>query len=132
MGLAPFDRALDILRYSSMPGSSRHHWGTDVDVYNLDPETFESGEGAQVLVWLREHAKRFDFVEVYTADSLRSGYQPEAWHWSYLPLAGPYLEAINNAVTEGTLPRFEGFEGAELADSLRIVEDFVNGVNRAL
>ena len=132
MGLAPFDRALGILRYSSMPGSSRHHWGTDVDVYSLDPETFESGEGAQALAWLREHAGNFGFVEVYTADSLRPGYQPEAWHWSYLPLAGPYLEAINDAAAKGTLPRFEGFEGAELADSLRIVEDFVNGVNRAL
>ena len=132
MGMAPFDRALDILRYSSMPGSSRHHWGTDVDVYSLDPETFESGEGAQVLAWLRKHAGNFGFVEVYTADSLRPGYRPEAWHWSYLPLAGPYLNAINDAATKGTLPRFEGFEGAELADSLRIVEDFVNGVNRAL
>ena len=132
MGLAPFDRALDILRYSSMPGSSRHHWGTDVDVYSLDPETFESEEGAQVLAWLREHANNFGFVEVYTTDSLRPGYQPEAWHWSYLPLAGPYLQAINEAASQGTLPRFEGFEGAKLADSLRIVEDFVNGVNRAL
>lgn len=132
MGLAPFDRALDILRYSSMPGSSRHHWGTDVDVYSLDPESFESGEGAHVLAWLREHADNFGFVEVYTSDSLRPGYQPEAWHWSYLPLAGPYLEAINEAAEQGTFPRFEGFEGAELADSLRIVEDFVNGINRAL
>ena len=132
MGLAPFDRALDILRYSSMPGSSRHHWGTDVDVYSLDPETFESGEGTRVLAWLREHADNFGFVEVYTSDSLRPGYQPEAWHWSYMPLADPYLEAINEAAEQGTLPRFEGFEGAELADSLRIVEDFVNGINRAL
>ena len=132
MGMAPFERALDILRYSSMPGSSRHHWGTDVDVHSLDPKTFEAGEGAQVLVWLREEAGNFGFVEVYTADSLRPGYQPEAWHWSYLPLSGPYLESINDAAKNGTLPRFEGFEGAELADSLRIVEDFVNGVNRTL
>ena len=42
MRMAPFERALDLLRYSSMPGSSRHHWGTDVDVHSLDPETFEA------------------------------------------------------------------------------------------
>ena len=132
MGMAPFDRAMHILRYSSMPGSSRHHWGTDVDVYGLEPEAFETEEGANVLAWLREEAGNFGFVEVYTADTLRSGYQPEAWHWSYLPLSGPYLRAINAAATQGTLPRFEGFEGAELADSLRIIEDFVNGINRAL
>jgi len=26
------DRALKILEYSSMPGTSRHHWGTDIDM----------------------------------------------------------------------------------------------------
>ncbi len=32
MGMAPVERARHILRFSSMPGSSRHHWGTDVDL----------------------------------------------------------------------------------------------------
>ncbi len=30
----PSTRALKILEYSSMPGTSRHHWGTDIDLNN--------------------------------------------------------------------------------------------------
>ena len=129
MGLPPMDRARTILMYSSMPGSSRHHWGTDVDIHSLEPADFQSGKGAEVLTWLREHGADFGFVEVYTDDSTRTGYQPEAWHWSYLPLAAPYLAAINDAALNGTLPPFSGFDGAEWADSLRIVEEYINGVS---
>ena len=129
MGLPPLDRARTILMYSSMPGSSRHHWGTDVDIHSLEPADFQSGKGAEVLTWLREHGADFGFVEVYTDDSTRTGYQPEAWHWSYRPLAAPYLAAINNAASNGTLPPFSGFDGAEWADSLRIFEEYINGVS---
>lgn len=128
MGWSDIDKARDILLYSSMPGSSRHHWGTDVDIYSLEPEAFLNGEGAEILAWLREHAHEFGFAEVYTSDSSRTGYQPEAWHWSYLPLAGPYLDAVNEAHRQGTLPAFEGFEGAHVADTLRIVEEYINGI----
>ena len=71
MGMAPVDRALDILRFSSMPGSSRHHWGTDVDMHSLEPADFEQGEGARTLAWLRAHAGDYGFVEVYTPDAER-------------------------------------------------------------
>ena len=27
-------RAKEILKYSAMPGTSRHHWGTDIDIYS--------------------------------------------------------------------------------------------------
>lgn len=132
MGMAPLERARDILRYSSMPGTSRHHWGTDVDIYSLEPSDFDAGEGARVVAWLRTHAGRFGFVEVYTAEATRPGYQPEAWHWSYLPLAGPFLDALNESHKRGDLPKLDGFEGAFIADSLRILEDYINGINPAL
>ena len=51
MGMAPLERARDILKYSSMPGTSRHHWGTDVDVHSLEPSDFDAGEGEKVLAW---------------------------------------------------------------------------------
>ena len=132
MGMAPLERAKHILLFSSMPGSSRHHWGTDVDIHSLDPEAFESGTGAAILGWLRTHGEEHGFVEVYTNDSNRTGYQPEAWHWSYAPLARPYLHALNEAQQAGDLPDFSGFEGAELADSLHIVRDYINGINATL
>jgi len=132
MGMAPLDRARDILKYSSMPGTSRHHWGTDVDIHSLEPSDFDEGEGAKVVAWLRNHAGRFGFAEVYTEDEHRPGYQPEAWHWSYLPLAGPFLDAINHAHQKGALPQLEGFEGAFLADSLEVIREYVNGINAKL
>ena len=128
MGWSDLEKAQDILLYSSMPGSSRHHWGTDVDIYSLDPKDFESGTGAEVLEWMRNHAAAFGFAEVYSADSTRSGYQPEAWHWSYLPLSGPFLEAFNRYAESTEFPGFIGFEGAHTADSLRILERYVNGI----
>ena len=133
MGMAPVDRARHILLYSSMPGSSRHHWGTDVDIFSLEPEDFAEGtQGAKVISWLRERGKEFGFVEVYTPETDRPGYQPEAWHWSYAPLSSAYLGALNHAVKKGTMPPFEGFEGAQWADSLRVVEDYINGINPVL
>lgn len=132
MGMAPLVRARHILKYSSMPGTSRHHWGTDVDIHSLEPADFEQGEGAKVVAWLRRHAGTFGYVEVYTADDARPGYQPEAWHWSFLPLSGPFLNAINEARDLGKLPPLEGFEGAFVADSLHVFRDYVNGINASL
>ncbi|MGB1057046.1 MAG: M15 family metallopeptidase [Flavobacteriales bacterium] len=129
MGMAPVDRALDILQFSSMPGSSRHHWGTDVDMHSLEPADFEHGEGARTLAWLRAHAGNFGFVEVYTPEPGRPGYQPEAWHWSYAPLSVPFLNAVNEASPDDKREVFEGFDGAFLADSVDIFGRYVNGVS---
>ena len=41
----PTQRALKILEYSSMPGSSRHHWGTDIDLNSFTNSYFEKGKG---------------------------------------------------------------------------------------
>ena len=129
MGMAPVERALDILRFSSMPGSSRHHWGTDVDMHSLEPADFEQGEGARTLAWLRTHAGDFGFVEVYTPEADRPGYQPEAWHWSYAPLSVAFLNALNEASPEENRAVFKGFEGAFVADSVDILGRYVNGVS---
>src|SRR5699024_6163458 len=38
-------KAKGILAFSSMPMTSRHHWGTDIDLNNLNNSYFESGQG---------------------------------------------------------------------------------------
>ncbi|MGB1480677.1 MAG: M15 family metallopeptidase [Flavobacteriales bacterium] len=132
MGWSNVDKARDILLYSSMPGSSRHHWGTDVDIHSLEPSDFIQGDGAQVVAWLRKTAHHFGYAEVYTDDPARSGYQPEAWHWSYVPLAQPFLDALNAAHRRGDVPKFEGFEGADTADSLDVIDKYINGISPSL
>lgn len=35
----------EILKYSSMPSTARHYWGSDIDLNNLENSYFEKGEG---------------------------------------------------------------------------------------
>lgn len=125
--LEPKKRALKILEYSSMPSSSRHHWGTDIDLNSLNNSYFNSGKGLKAYEWLTANANSFGFYQVYTDKSNgRTGYNLEKWHWSYLPLASKYLEFNNaNIKTED----ISGFEGAELAEVLLIIEEYVNGIS---
>lgn len=122
------NNAREILKYSSMPSSSRHHWGTDIDINNLSPAYFTTGKGLKEVLWLRKNANKFGFVEVYTprASGRITGYEPEAWHWSYRPLSFQYLQFYKQNVQ---YTDFKGFNGCEWAKELRIIEDFVGGVS---
>lgn len=119
--------AKDILRYSSMPGTSRHHWGTDIDINSLEPSYFESEQGAKVYEWLSQNAVNFGFCQPYTSKSNgRTGYEEEKWHWSYIPLAGPYLKAYNESITYDDICCFKGDETAR---PLKVIKNFVNGID---
>lgn len=120
--------AKHILLYSSMPGSSRHHWGTDIDINSLEPAYFRTGRGLAELSWLRKHAKEYGFCEVYSPRSTGrlTGYEPEAWHWSYLPLASQYLSFYSKNISATD---FSGFYGSGLASEIRIIEDYVKGIS---
>lgn len=124
--LSDREKALAILQYSSMPGSSRHHWGTDIDLNALDNAWFARGEGKKLYDWLNSNAHQYGFYQVYTSkDHGRTGYSEEKWHWSYLPLAEKFLSEYNATIKPED---FTGFAGAELAKELRILEDYVNGI----
>ncbi|WP_282032651.1 M15 family metallopeptidase [Winogradskyella eximia] len=126
--LNPLDRAYKILEYSSMPSTSRHHWGTDLDLNSLSNSYFSSGKGKAIYDWLNANANNFGFYQVYTnKDNGRTGYNLEKWHWSYLPLASPYLEFYNHNITDKDI---DGFEGSNLAKDLDIIESYVNGISR--
>jgi len=64
--IAPLDRAKKILEYSSMPSTSRHHWGTDMDINNLNNSYFLSGKGKKEYEWLVNNANDYGFYQVYT------------------------------------------------------------------
>lgn len=86
----PLQRARKILEYSSMPGTSRHHWGTDFDINTLQNEYYDSYPGSVVYGWLKDNAASYGFCQPYTAGR-DGGYNEEKWHWSYRPLAAPML-----------------------------------------
>ncbi len=122
------EKAERILLYSAMPGTSRHHWGSDFDLNSVEPEYFQSPEGLSVLSWLENHAREFGFARPYTPkNSTRpDGYEDEPWHWSYLPVSIPMLEQYLKLINYSDL---QGFAGASLAASLRIIPRFVAGLS---
>ena len=124
-------RVEKVLLYSSMPGTSRHHWGTDVDINTVEPEYFDSSEGGRVYRWLQANAHQYGFYQPYTSndEDRPEGYKEEKWHWSYLPQAEIFLRAFNRVVDYEDI---EGFEGSELAKENKVLENFVNGIDPKL
>jgi LAS superfamily LD-carboxypeptidase LdcB len=120
------ERAKMILLYSSMPGTSRHHWGTDMDLNSLDNSYFASGEGLKIYQWLQVHAAEFDFCQPYTSKATgRSGYEEEKWHWSYLPLSKELLKEYKKQIRYADI---SGFKGSEVAKKLKVIDSYVDGV----
>jgi LAS superfamily LD-carboxypeptidase LdcB len=125
----PKIRALKILEYSSMPGTSRHHWGTDIDLNDLDNYTFEQGEGKKVYEWLRANAAEFGFCQPYSPKGKNrpNGYNEEKWHWSYLPVAKLLTNIALRSLKDEMIG---GFMGAETASEIGVVERYVLGINK--
>ena len=124
----PLQRAKQILQYSSMPATSRHHWGTDIDINSLNNAYFQRRVGKRVYLWLQKNGQRFGFCQVYTKKekSNRSGYEEESWHWSYLPLSRKLLRAYNKQISYKDI---QGFPAANIAPSLAIIKNYVNGID---
>jgi LAS superfamily LD-carboxypeptidase LdcB len=95
--LTPRARIDAILLWSALPGASRHHWGTDLDLVDrcvskagyqikLTREEFAAGGPfARLNLWLSANAPRFGFFRPF--QGMRSGVQPEPWHFSFAPIA---------------------------------------------
>ncbi len=126
----PKARATKILRWSSMPSTSRHHWGTDIDINSLEPSYFEKGQGLKEYEWLVAHAPQFGFCQVYSkmGPERPYGYQEEKWHWSYLPISKDLTAAYAQKITDKDI---EGFLGAESAPMIEVVQKYVLGINPA-
>ena len=132
-----------ILRWSALPGASRHHWGTDLDVYDaaatpegydieLIPEEVNAGGMFGPLhEWLDERIasdSAFGFFRPYDED--RRGVAPERWHLSYAPVAAVYLEQLTVDVLRSAVER----AGLQLKDAVltrldEIHERFVMNVH---
>ncbi len=126
--LKPLRRAKKILEYSSMPTTSRHHWGTDIDINNLNNSYFEKGKGKKEYQWLLKNANNYGFYQVYTNKKQgRTGYNLEKWHWSYMPLAAMYLRYYNTNITYKDICCFKG---DSLSKQANMIRDYVNGISK--
>jgi LAS superfamily LD-carboxypeptidase LdcB len=92
-GLPPKAAINKIIEYSTLPGTSRHHWGTDIDIIDgskkqpkdvLSTKHFDkNGIYADLKKWMDENAQKFGFYLVYTNYKGRKGFKYEPWHYSY-------------------------------------------------
>ncbi len=90
-----------ILRWSALPGASRHHWGTDFDIYDASSidetyrlqltvsETINDGPFTDFYRWMALELKDNQvFFRPYENDL--GGVAPEPWHLSCRALAEIY------------------------------------------
>jgi LAS superfamily LD-carboxypeptidase LdcB len=136
--------AFAILRWSALPGASRHHWGTDLDVYDanarpagyeveLIPEEVDAGGMfAPLHEWLDGQIavnRSFGFFRPYDRD--RGGVAPERWHLSYEPTAAVCERYLTRDLLQETIEQAE----IELKETVleyldEIYERFVVAINR--
>ena len=121
-GMDPLKAIDKIIEYSTIPGTSRHHWGTDIDIIDgyrktkgdvLVPEKFgPDGPFEDFKKWMDANSKKFDYHLVYTNDPKRRGFKYEPWHYSYAPISVPMLTAYRR-LNILQLLREEEFYGSE-------------------
>ena len=107
------EKLYKILHWSALPSASRHHWGTDMDVY--DPTLLPEGQSLQLqkneyikggyffdlTQWLIENIEKFGFYLPYKHD--QGGVAQEPWHISYFPLADEFLSQLDLDLISDTL-----------------------------
>lgn len=132
--LQPLEILYAILRWSALPGASRHHWGTDFDIFDsqsmpagyqvqLIPSEYETGGVfSGMSEWLDAHMENFGFFRPYAIDL--GGVSPERWHVSYAPLAENYLEELDEKLLRQVI------ESAEISLKETVLEELANVYRR--
>lgn len=93
----------EIITYSSIPGTSRHNWGTEVDLIDdyvnlpdgdllMEENYHGNGPFSKMRSWMDENAENFGFELVYTKNKNRSGFNYEPWHYSFAPKSKSFLK----------------------------------------
>jgi LAS superfamily LD-carboxypeptidase LdcB len=97
-----------ILRWSAIPGFSRHHWGSDFDIYDYSTlptedyqvqltvaESDDQGIFGRLHLWLDQIITQDcsqDFFRPFAND--RGGVAPERWHISHAATARSFEQAL--------------------------------------
>ncbi|HXL73518.1 MAG TPA: D-alanyl-D-alanine carboxypeptidase family protein [bacterium] len=93
-----------VMSLVSVPGLSRHHWGTELDIseasirgklVNVEPDTPE--RVLKFYAWMQKNAPQYGFCQVYLGQN--GSVHNEPWHWSFLPYSKTYQKqfmAIKN------------------------------------
>ncbi|MFT4995181.1 MAG: LAS superfamily LD-carboxypeptidase LdcB [Paraglaciecola sp.] len=112
--LSDSDKMHAILTWSALPGASRHHWGTDLDVYDkqaiaasgtplqlVSAEYAQDGPCYRLNCWLAANAAHYDFSRPYA--EYKGGVAAEAWHLSYHPIANDIYLSLAPGLIKSTI-----------------------------
>ncbi|MFT6732151.1 MAG: LAS superfamily LD-carboxypeptidase LdcB [Polaribacter sp.] len=100
--MSSIEKYKSIALWSALPGLSRHHWGTDLDVFSkqaveqgyniqLIEEEFSKGGICEALnQWLDENLEKFGFFRPYK--KYKGGVAVEPWHISHIKESQSILE----------------------------------------
>ena len=110
------------LKYTSLPGLSRHHWGSELDISekSLRGQLTADSEDMTPRVlayyrWMEENAPRYGFCRVYRGDS--GIITDEHWHWSYYPVAVKLQKQFQALGDLGAILPLDGIKGEEYLKS---------------
>jgi LAS superfamily LD-carboxypeptidase LdcB len=128
-GLSPNSAIAKIIEYSTLPGTSRHHWGTDIDIMEgsvktpnqilIESNYSENEIYGKLKKWMDANSEKFGFYLVYTHFEGRKGFKYEPWHYSYKPLSKIMLEEFK------TIDLIEFYSTLKLKGTEFITKDFL-------
>lgn len=122
------ERFNKILEYSAVPGTSRHHWGTDIDINKVNPTYFNGGRGEKEYEWMVNNAASYGFCQTYIkkGDDAKTGYHEEKWHWSYMPLSRIFLEEYKTLIKDEDIKDFYGEQYVPIEN---LIQNYVLNIN---
>jgi LAS superfamily LD-carboxypeptidase LdcB len=124
--LGESEKLFAILRFSALPGTSRHHWGSDFDVFDaravhhydqpfqlISSEYEPGGPCFGLSQWLDKRAAEFGFYRPYTG---HNAVAPEPWHLSHQQTS----DSLSGLLEKAPLQKL--IENSEIAGKESILE----------
>ncbi len=136
--LSDIEKVDAIMRWSALPGASRHHWGTDLDVYagnmipdgvslQLEPWEYQTGHQAEFSSWLTEQIDHLGFFLPY--HHYQQGVAQEPWHISYFALSDVFIKQLSLEQLKSTIlsSNIEG-KATVLSELERLYNQYVTNI----
>lgn len=139
--LSDTEKCHAIMLYSALPGASRHHFGTDLDIYDTRPidddyelqltpdEYSPTGPFAKLTAWLDDNLEKYGFYRPY--QEYKGGVAPEPWHISHIGVSAKMMQYLSVATLQQSIEQSElSGKQAILAELNTLYERYVLNVNK--
>ncbi|MED5511592.1 MAG: M15 family metallopeptidase [Pseudomonadota bacterium] len=139
--LSDTEKCHAIMLYSALPGASRHHFGTDLDIYDTHPidddyqlqltpdEYSPTGPFAKLTAWLDDNLEKYGFYRPY--QEYKGGVAPEPWHISHIGVSAKMMQYLSVATLQQSIEQSElSGKQAILAELNTLYERYVLNVNK--